>query len=169
MQVQNVQPNGILQYVIPVVVIGVVFSLRARSMMRVRPLKLERLWVVPAIYLAIVAANFIAQPPSAKGWIAAAIALVIGAAIGWQRGRMMVIHVDPDSHALSQKGSPLAILFLLAIVLIKMAAQKEGKSLGFDVMLVTDAALALALGMFTMTRVEMYLRAKRMLERARAA
>ncbi|MBN8808545.1 MAG: DUF1453 family protein [Sphingomonas sp.] len=165
---QVVQPTGLLQYLIPIVVIGIVFSLRARSMMRVRPLRLNQMWIVPAIYLAIVVANFVAQPPSAQGWIVAAVALAIGAAIGWQRGRMMQIHVDPDTHALSQKGSPLAILFLLAIILVKSFAQNEGRSLGFDVMLVTDGALALALGTFTMTRVEMYLRAKRMLEEARA-
>ena len=80
----------------------------------------------------------------------------------------MQIHVDPQTHALSQKGSPLAILFLLAIIGVKLAAQGEGRALGFDVALVTDAAFALALGMFTMTRIEMYLRAKRLLEEAGA-
>jgi hypothetical protein len=81
---------------------------------------------------------------------------------------MMQIHVDPQTHALNQKGSPWAILFLMAIVLIKMAVQGEGRAIGFDVMLVTDAALAFALGMFTTTRVEMYLRARRLLDEARA-
>ncbi|HEX4695509.1 CcdC protein domain-containing protein [Sphingomonas sp.] len=166
MQVQVVQPNGVLQYVIPVVVIAIVFTLRARRMTRMRPLRLNQLWIVPAIYLAIVAATFVATPPGRSAWIAAAVALIVGAAIGWQRGRLMQIHVDPETHALSQKGSPLAVLFLLGIILIKTVAQGEGRSLGFDVALVTDAALALALGMFAMTRVEMYLRAKRMLDEA---
>lgn len=160
-------PSALVQYGIPVAVFVVIFGLRARRMSQMRPLKLERLWIVPAIYLAIVAANFIAKPPTLAAWIAAAIALLLGAALGWQRGRMMQIHVDPETHALNQKGSPLAILFLLAIVLIKLAAQGEGAALGFDVTLVTDAALAFALGMFTMTRVEMYLRAKQMLNAAR--
>ena len=165
---QAVQPNGIVQYLIPIAVFVVIFSLRARRMSQMRPLKLERLWVVPAIYLAIVAANFAAKPPTLKAWIASAVALLVGAALGWQRGRMMQIHVDPETHALNQKGSPWAILFLMAIVLIKMAVQGEGRAMGFDVMLVTDAALAFALGMFTTTRVEMYLRAKRLLDEAGA-
>jgi hypothetical protein len=165
---QVVQPNGIVQYLIPVAVFIVIFALRARRMSRMRPLKLERLWVVPAIYVAIVAANFIAKPPTLAAWIASAVALLLGAALGWQRGRMMQIHVDPQTHALNQKGSPWAILFLMAIVLIKMAVQGEGRAIGFDVMLVTDAALAFALGMFTTTRVEMYLRAKRLLDQAGA-
>jgi hypothetical protein len=163
-----VQPSGIVQYLIPVAVFIVIFALRARRMSQMRPLKLERLWAVPAIYLAVVGANFIAKPPTLAAWIASAVALLLGAALGWQRGRMMQIHVDPETHALNQKGSPWAILFLMAVVLIKMAVQGEGRAIGFDVMLVTDAALAFALGMFTTTRIEMYLRAKRLLDEAGA-
>ena len=163
-----VQPNGWLQYAIPFAVFAVIFAFRARRMTRMRPLKLEQLWIVPAIYLAIVVATFAATPPSAAGWGAVLIALIVGAALGWQRGRMMAIHVDPETHALSQKGSPMAILFLFAIVAIKLVAQNEGKALHFNVAMITDAALALALGMFAMTRLEMYLRAKRMLAAAAA-
>jgi len=165
---QVAQPNGILQYLIPIALFGVIFALRARRMSQMRPLKLEMLWVVPAMYVAIVAANFIAKPPTAMAWIASLVALVAGAAVGWQRGRLMQIHVDPETHALNQKGSPWAILFLLAIFGIKFALQGEGHALGFDVMLVTDAALAFALGMFATTRLEMYLRAKRLLAEAQA-
>lgn len=159
----------LLRYGLPVAIFVVIFSFRARRMTQMRPLKLERLWIVPALYLAIVALNFVAKPPSLNAWIASAVALLIGAAVGWQRGRMMKIHVDPETHALNQQGSPWAILFLLAIFGIKAAVQGEGRALGFDVMLVTDAALAFALGMFATTRLEMYLRAKRLLEEARAA
>ncbi|MDB5677209.1 CcdC protein domain-containing protein [Sphingomonas bacterium] len=164
----------IYRYATMAAVFIVIFGLRARRMSQLRPLKLERLWIVPAIYLVIAVINiffrppaFAFTPPTASAWLALAIALVVGAAIGWQRGRMMQIHVDPETHALNQKGSPLAILFLLAIIAVKMIAQGEGRALGFDVALVTDAAFAFGLGLFTMTRVEMYLRAKRMLEEAR--
>lgn len=165
---QVVQPNGILQYLIPIAVFVVIFALRARRMSQMRPLRLETLWVVPAIYLAIVVANFAAKPPTLVAWGASALALLVGAAIGWQRGRLMQIHVDPVTHALNQKGSPWAILFLMAIVLLKLALQGEGRAMGFDINLVTDAALALALGMFSATRVEMFLRARRLLDEARA-
>ena len=159
----------LLRYGIPVAIFVVIFAFRARRMTRMRPLKLEMLWVVPAIYLVIVALNFVAKPPSLNAWIASVVALVVGSAVGWQRGRMMEIHVDPETHALNQRGSPWAVLFLLAIVGIKLLAQGEGRALGFDVMLVTDAALAFALGMFATTRLEMFLRAKRLLDEARAA
>lgn len=162
-------PHSILQYAIPVVIFAIVFGLRARRLSRMRPLKLEYLWVVPALYFAIVAVNFIARPPLPMTWRASVLALLVGAALGWQRGKMMQIHVDPETHALNQKGSPWTVLFLLAIIGIKMLAQGEGRAMGFDVVMVTDAALAFALGMFATTRLEMYLRARRLLDAARAA
>ena len=169
MHAEVVQPSGWLQYLLPLGVFLVIFAVRARRMSQVRPLKLEQLWIVPAVYLVLVVASFVAKPPSATGWLAALVALAAGAAIGWQRGRMMAIHVDPATHTLNQKGSPVAVLFLFAIVAVKMVAQNEGAALGFDVALVTDVALAFGLGMFTATRVEMYLRGTRLLAAARAA
>ena len=166
---QVVQPTGWLQYAIPLAVFIVIFAVRARRMSQVRPLKLERLWIVPAIYVVLAIGTFVANPPSATGWLATLIALVVGAAVGWQRGRMMTIHVDPVTHKLGQKGSPVAILFLFAIIAVKLAAQNEGAAMGFDVAVVTDAAIAFGLGMFTATRVEMYLRAQRLLADARIA
>lgn len=164
---QVVQPTGLLQYLLPLVVFVVIFAFRARRMSQVRPLKLERLWIVPAVYLVLIVVTFVTKPPSAIGWLVSVIALVIGAAFGWQRGRMMAIHVDPTTHQPGQKGSPIAILLLFAIIAVKVVAQNEGPAMGFDVALVTDAALAFGLGMFTATRVEMYLRATRLLAVAR--
>jgi NAD/NADP transhydrogenase beta subunit len=160
---QNVQPHGVLSYLIPLIVFAVIFSFRARRMTRERPLKLGRLWLVPAIYLVIVVASFSARPPTPVAWLLAIVALVIGAAIGWQRGRMMAITVDPGTGTLRQKGSPVAALFLFAIIGIKLLAERGGAAAGFDAQLVTDIALAFGLGMFTTTRIEMYLRAKRLL------
>ncbi|WP_375395828.1 DUF1453 domain-containing protein, partial [uncultured Sphingomonas sp.] len=116
---QAVQPSGLMQYVIPIAVIAIVFLIRGRQMTRMRRLKLEQLWIVPAIYLVIVAILFVSMPPRPVGWLIALAGVVIGAAIGWQRGRMMTIHVDPETHAINQKASPLAMVLLFAIVPLK--------------------------------------------------
>jgi len=62
--------------------------------------------------------------------------------------------------------------FILLLVLIRTGA-RNAESLGisgvhFDVMAMTDVLIAFALGMLTMQRVEMYIRARRLLEEARA-
>ncbi|MGI4730793.1 MAG: CcdC protein domain-containing protein [Janthinobacterium lividum] len=166
---QVVQPGGITQYLIPIVVIAIVFAFRARRMSRSRPLKLGQLWIVPAIYALVVVAAFVANPPHATGWAAALVGLVLGCGLGWWRGKTIAIDVDPVTGTLSQKASPLGMLLLLALVALKSAAQAGGRAAHLDVGVLTDGALALALGTFTTMRVEMYLRARRVLRSDLAA
>ena len=133
-----------------------------------RPLKLGSLWIVPVLYFAVAAMMFVQLPPT--GWVAIAscIGLLIGAAVGWQRGKMMHIHVDPETHALNQKASPAAMLFLVALIVVRMLARGViGAEGGLSPAMLTDPLIAFALGMFTLQRVEMYLRARRLLEEAR--
>lgn len=166
MQVQPVHQSWI-SYAITIGIILIVMGLRMRRMGQMRPLKLETLWVVPAIYLAVAALMFFQLPPT--GWVAivSTIALAIGAAVGWQRGKMMHIHVDPETHALNQKASPAAMMFLIVLILVRMAGRGLLGSEGVSPAMLTDPLIAFALGMFTLTRVEMYLRAKRLLEETR--
>ena len=157
---------------IPVAIFVVVFGLRLRRMDRVRPLKIEWLWVVPLIYTVIVVATFVALPPSLGGWGLALLGLAAGSALGWQRGRMMRIEVDAATQSLRQRSSPAAMLLIFAIVLLRMAGRSlfgspGALAAGASALLATDALLGFALGLLTMTRVEMYLRGKRLLGEAR--
>jgi len=161
-------PPGILQYAIPIVIFLVVFALRARRLTRLRPLKIEQLWIVPAIYAAVVAVIFYRSPPTLAGWAIAAAALAIGAALGWQRGKTMQIHVDPETHELRQRASAWALAFIVVLIAIKSIAQAEGAALHFNVEGLIDTLAALSLGIFAVQRLEMYLRATRLLAAARA-
>ena len=167
MNAQVVQPTGLAQYLIPLVVFAVIFAFRVRRMSQLRPLRLEQLWIVPAIYLVVVVASFVANPPTPLGWAAALLGLAIGCALGWWRGRTVAIHVDPASHRLHQKTSPLGMLVLLVLVGAKVAARSGGDAAHLDVATLTDALLGLALGTFTAMRVEMFLRGRRLLAAAR--
>jgi membrane protein CcdC involved in cytochrome C biogenesis len=167
MQAQTGQQSWI-GIAVPIIILGLVMFRRIRSMGQLRPLKLETLWVVPTIYLVLAGLMFWQIPP--KGWIAIAsiIALAIGAAVGWQRGTMMHIHVDPETHALNQKASPAAMIFLIALVVVRSGAKTLlGETHAVSAAMLTDPLIAFALGMLTLTRVEMYLRAKRMLKEVR--
>ena len=167
MQVQPVHQSWI-SYAITIGIVVIVMGMRMRSMGKMRPLKLETLWVVPVLYLAVAVLMFYQLPP--VGWIAivSAIGLVIGAAVGWQRGKMMHIHVDPGTHALNQKASPAAMFFLIALIVVRMGAKTIlGAEGGVSPAMLMDPLIAFALGMFTLQRIEMYLRAKRLLEEAR--
>ncbi|MBV9882487.1 MAG: DUF1453 family protein [Sphingomonadaceae bacterium] len=165
------QPN-LLQYLIPVVVIGLVLFLRFRSMGRARPLRLGLLWIVPAIYLVLTIFLFAEMTPHGLGWLWAGLAFVLGSVIGWYRGASMKIHVDPETQALNQASSPLALLFIVALIALRMAiragAAYEAGLGHVDVPLITDCLVAMALGLLSMTRLEMYLRGSRLLREARS-
>ena len=168
MQAQDAQ--GWISYAVTAIIIGIVFAVRWRRMSVVKPLKLERLWIFPALYAAVALSMFTMYPPHGLAWLFCALALVMGAALGWQRGKMMRITIDPDSHALNTTSSPAAVLFLVAIVAVRTGARAvvgDGHALHLDAVAITDMLVALALGLFTTQRIEMYLRAKRMLETAR--
>jgi membrane protein CcdC involved in cytochrome C biogenesis len=157
-----------VSYAITIGIIVVVLAIRMRRMGKMRPLNLGSLWVVPAIYLVVAALMFVQLPPT--GWVAIAsgIGLLIGTAVGWQRGKMMHIEVDPQTHALNQKASPAAMFFLVALIVVRMGARGIiGEEGGVSPAMLTDPLIAFALGMFALQRVEMYLRAKRLLEEAR--
>lgn len=157
-----------ITYAITIAIVLVVLALRMRGMSRMRPLKLGSLWIVPALYLGVAALMFWQLPPAGSVAIASAIGLAIGAAVGWQRGKMMHIHVDPETHALNQKASPAAMMFLIALIIVRSGARSIlGQDSNVSPAMLTDPLIAFALGMFTLTRVEMYLRAKRLLEEAR--
>lgn len=159
----------LIRYGITALVIGLILALRLRRMSKARPLTLERLWIVPSLYALLVASLFVQSEPSLSGWLLCVAALAVGAGLGWQRGRMMHLSVDPETHQLNQKASIGGLLFIVVLVAIKMVGQAEGAALHLDVMLLTQAFGALALGLFSAMRVEMYLRGKRLLAQARAA
>jgi hypothetical protein len=165
------QPS-LLSYIIPAIIVAIVLGFRMRRMSRERPLKIERLWIVPAIYAAIAAITFSQIPPQGFGWAYCLLGLGAGAALGWQRGRLMRIRVDPETQAIWQTGSWAAMAFILVLILVRSAArsaaQYGGPAMHIDVMMVTDILIAFALGLFTAQRVEMFLRARRLLEAARA-
>jgi membrane protein CcdC involved in cytochrome C biogenesis len=139
-----------------------------RRMGKMRPLKLETLWIVPAMYAAVAALMFYTLPPVGSVALASLVGLAVGAAVGWQRGKMMQIHVDPETHALNQKASPAAMFFLIALILIRAGARSIlGQESNISPAMLTDPLIAFALGMFTLQRVEMYLRARRLLDEAR--
>jgi hypothetical protein len=168
MQVHQVQPSSWVSTLVPLVIVVLVMALRMRRMGRVRPLRIEQLWIVPALYLAVVVMLFVEKPPTLGGWACAAFALVAGGFLGWQRGKLMRIHLDPETHALGQQSSMAGMIFLIALVGVRYAAHDISGAMHMNLALMTDTLAALALGMFSVQRLEIYLRGKRMLAAAAA-
>lgn len=160
------------QYAIPGMIILTVLFFRLRSVGKARRLRLERLWIMPAFYAAIVGFVFWSAPPHGMTWLWCLVALGVGAGLGWWRGKLMRVAVDPETHELSQTVSPAALLFIVALIAIRsasraMAIEMAGPGHG-GLMAATDILMAFALGFIAFQRVEIFLRARRMLAEARA-
>ncbi|HEX6660745.1 MAG TPA: hypothetical protein VF067_02620 [Sphingomicrobium sp.] len=162
------QPANWVTTLIPFVVIAVVLALRFRSMSKERPLKLETLWVVPVVYGLIAGSMFFSLPPPPVGWGLAIIGLAAGLVLGWYRGKLIRIEHNADTGQLRQRASPLAMLLLAALVVVKLGAraifgETAATQPGSGAMLLTDTFIGFALGLLSATRLELYLRARRMI------
>jgi hypothetical protein len=167
----------LLQLFLPILILLPVLYFRMRRMSRVRPLKLERMWIGPAIFLAITALILIAPGPhgeahrwtvQAWGWLVPAGAA--GAVAGWFWGRTMAIEVHPEGGTLMVKGGQAAILVLLILVLfrtgLRTGLEVEGKAWHLNMLLISDASIIFTAALFTVRAVEMYIRANRIMARA---
>ncbi len=165
----HAQPN-LLTYVIPILVILPILYFRLRRMMKPMPLKLNRLWVRPAIILCVGIAVLVAAPPPARDWFWFALAALLGGVLGWQWGRMMAIHVDPENGTLMTRGSQAALIMmgLLLVVRVGLRAgvRMESAALHLDATMITDLFIVFAATLFGLRGLEMFLRARQVLAQA---
>src|SRR3954470_3314332 len=163
-----------LQLFLPILVLLPVLYFRMRRMTKARPLKLERMWIGPAIFLAITALVLIAPGPHGEPhhWALQALAWLVpagavGAAAGWYWGRTMAIEVHPEDGTLMVKGGQAAILVLVILILLRTGLRTglevEGKAWDLDALLISDASIVFTALLFTVRSVEMYIRARRIM------
>jgi hypothetical protein len=164
----------LLQVLIPLVIIVPVFLLRARRLGRKQPLKLGRLWLRPAILLvACVAALLVPQPGmplrsfAGLDWALLALAMLAGAAGGWQLGRTMAIDVHPETGTLMVQSSPVGLMVLLGLVLVRMGlrtgVRMEAEAWHLNAALIIDMLIVFTAALFVTRSLEMYLRARRVM------
>lgn len=159
--------------IIGIVIFLAIFAFRMSRARRQRPLKLEWMWVMPLI-LILAAGSLLWQfPPQGMEWLWLALVFAVGGAIGWQRGRMMTITVDPETHNLNQQASPAAMILLVGLVAIRLGLRsvltEEASVPHLTVNFITDAFVFLGVGLLGVSRLEMFLRARKLLAEVRGA
>jgi hypothetical protein len=161
-----------LPYIVPLLFLALIL----RRNLRARSLRMERLWVYPAILvLATGSAMYNESPPGLVSLIGFAVALAAGGLVGWYRGRLTRITIDPATHEFTSQASVAGTL-LIGVVFalrygVKMAMTGGGASMPMggrlDVAGITDGLMLFAVGMMSVQRVEMYLRCQKLLSEAR--
>jgi len=155
---------------IPLVFLGIVILRNSRA----RTLRIERLWISPAIVMALTVLTFAASPPPTPVGIAMDfVALALGAGLGWWRARASRFTVDPETHVITSKVSPAGMLLILGIFaaryLLRSLLTADSTVLHVSAIEASDSFLILAVGLVSAQRLEWLVRARRMLAEARAA
>lgn len=157
-------------YLIPLafVVLAILRNARARR------LRVEWLWVSPAIILFATGYALSQQGwPSDRMFLAYTVSAVAGAAAGWWRGRFTFIAVDPETHALTSRTPPIGMLIVVAIFALRFGLRgfmtQNASYLHVSAAAITDAFLLLAVGLVCAQRLEIALRANRLVIEARQA
>jgi membrane protein CcdC involved in cytochrome C biogenesis len=158
---------------ITLAVVALLIVWRIRRAGRARTLRIEWLWITPSLLLVIGGLVLSQTPISGAGWLWLIPAFVVGAAIGYWRGRFTAVTIDPQTHALTSKTSPAGLYLLIGLLALRIALRAlltaEASSLHLDVAVVTDAFLVFAIGLVAAQRLEIWVRARRLLSEARAA
>jgi hypothetical protein len=165
-----------LQLFLPVLILLPVLYFRMRRMTKAQPLKLSQLWIRPALILAITALALFAPPPGQHvvrqlmplDWAWLALAAGIGGVGGWYWGRTMGIEMHPEDGTLMVTGGQAAILVLAMLILLRMGLRTglaiEGRAWHLDVLLLSDASIVFTAALFTVRSIEMYIRARRVMD-----
>jgi len=162
-------PNKLLPLLLPVLILALI----VRRGLRERRLNADRLWVMPVLLLVVAGSSLYATPPTDPiGYAAVGVAALLGAAIGWWRGRLTNITVNPDTHELTSRTSPVGVLVIAGIYLLRYGVRylmdNNPGAVPVHAAFVTDALMVLAIAMLAVQRLEMWLRAERLLKAARA-
>ena len=143
-----------------------ILAFRLRRAMASQPFRLKFLWVLPALFLVLAVITLAARPPQGMQWLWLALVLVAGLGIGWVNGATIHLEVDPATREVRAKASPAAMIFVVALVLVRiglrtLAGQIEA-SYHLPEILIQEAFLLLAFGLFLARSLEMGLRARRL-------
>lgn len=162
--------SGYLTYLVPLLVIVMVILRNARA----RTLRVERLWISPMVVMLMAILAFSQSPPPGPVGLALDfVAVALGALLGWWRGRVSRFTIDPQSHVVTSKVSPVGMFLILGIFALRYVLRgvmtDNASTLHLSAAEATDSFLLLAVGVVSAQRLEWWIRARRMIAEARAA
>lgn len=160
--------QGPWAFLVPAIAITLIMLRGSRG----RRLYVGRMWIIPSMIMVVVGLTLWVQPvPSLPGMIGQAFALGMGVALGWWRGRVTTITVDPQTHALTSKASPIGLVLIAGMFLVRYLLRDHATAMsarmGLTALEIADIFLFLAVGLVCAQRLEMWIRARKLLESAR--
>jgi hypothetical protein len=154
-----------LVFLIPIVIVVAVVLFRSRAPRRLRP---ELLWITPVIYglLGVVYLAFLFRPDNLVQIAGLVVAILAGAGFGWWRGKLTRIEVHPETHDVSAQMSAIGVVIIILVLGGRQALRYLAPPEQANV--INAALIAFAVCMVVAARVEMWLRATKLLAAAKA-
>lgn len=164
--------SQIISGVVSIAVVLVIFAFRFRQMSRSTPFNPNLAVLYPVVICAFGAWFVWRVQPVGMEWIYVAIALLVGAGLGWMRASTVKMSVDPASGRLMAQGSLMAILFLVVLFVIRtvlrMVLTAEAGAIGLRLIMADVIFMMLAVGLLVARALEMSLRGRKLLAAHRA-
>ena len=156
-------PHNYVSYLITVAVLALI----VRRAFRSRRVKVDQLWIIPALLIALAVSVVAQQPPHDAAAIAGlALATLLGAAVGWQRGKLTRISLDPQTGVLTSQASPLAVVLILGLFVVRFGVRiwmQEHPGQGQAFAAAADGLLLFGWTTVIVARLEMWLRCRRLI------
>jgi hypothetical protein len=157
-----------LSTLLPMIIIFGLVVLRMRRMTGLRPMRLQYLWIRPAIFAVIAAALVWSAPPhSILQALILVATLALGAVLGWHQGKLMAISIDSATGNLQVQASVWALASFIAVILLRIGLRRwltgNDSPLHAYVGVVTDGFLLFVVGFYSAQAVEMFLRGRALL------
>jgi hypothetical protein len=155
--------------------IGLVVLILVSRNSRPRRLRIETLWLTPVIYVALLGPTLFYAPPPITPISLGLLALsaTFGAVAGWQRGRFTRIDIHPETHDITARQSTIGLVFIVAILAVRVAGRDflaaYAEALHLPVIAALDAFFIFAIVMLSAQRLEVWLRASKMLADAKVS
>ena len=163
------------QQLIPLVAILIALPLILMRNRRPRILRPQWLWVMPTLIVLLMALALWGTSMSpdmphtafdALAWAILAAGRGLGGVFGWWRGRMTTIEKHADG-TLKAQASPLGLILIIAVMLGRRALtaflEPHAAEYGLNPLAIADAFLLFVVGMIVVQRIEMFIRARRIL------
>ena len=149
-------PQQLLPYVVPLIVVGVLFFRMRR--MPARPVNISSLWIVPLIAVLAIGSGlwFMPHPVfKAIDYGIMAAAAILGIGTGVLRARTLTLRRCPDTGRVLMETSSFAFVLLVALIVVRLTFRNIAGSLGA---VAVDASMLFALGMVVTQRLTIWRR-----------
>lgn len=163
------------QQYIPLISIAVALVIILLRNKKPRTLRVQWMWVMPVVIVFAIgfgiwgmtqAPDLSHAPFGVSAWAIIAVGLILGCVAGWWRGKMVTIEKEPDG-SLKAQASPLGLILIVALLLSRQALRPwlEANAAGWHInaLAIQDAFMLFVVGMIVFQRIEMYIRARRVL------